>query len=59
MKLSFLGQSYEASNSAVDGIETQEQLTFLGKHYSRKEYTVANRSQESMTLTFMGRQYVR
>ncbi len=59
MQLSFLGQSYEASNTAVDGIETQEQLTFLGKHYNRKEYTVARRSQKSMTLTFMGRQYTR
>ncbi len=59
MKLSFLGQSYEASNTPVEGVETQEQLTFLGKHYSHKEYNVAPRSQNPQMLTFMGRQYVR
>ncbi|MBF2080111.1 MAG: DUF4278 domain-containing protein [Synechococcales cyanobacterium T60_A2020_003] len=59
MKLSFLGKSYESSNSAVDSIETQEQLTFRGKHYNRKDYLVKNRSKEELTLTFMGRQYVR
>lgn len=59
MKLSFLGKSYEASNTTVDGIETQETLTFLGCHYNRKDYLVANHSKEQLMLTFMGRQYVR
>ncbi len=59
MKLSFLGQSYEASNSAVDSVETHERLNFLGQHYNRKEYTVANRSEAPRTLNFMGRQYTR
>ncbi len=59
MKLSFLGKSYETPVSSVDAIETQEKLTFLGKRYYRKEYTVATRAQAPTTLTFLGRQYTR
>ncbi len=59
MKLSFLGKSYNVPFNAIDGIETDETLTYMGKQYKRKQYNVPASHQESMTLTYMGRKYVR
>ncbi len=59
MKLSFLGKSYDVTPNAIDGIETDETLTYMGKPYKRKQYNVPASSQEPMTLTYMGRKYVR
>lgn len=59
MKLSFLGQSYEASTSTIDPVETDETLTFLGKRYNRKQYNVSQRQHLPIELTFLGRHYIR
>lgn len=58
MKLSFLGQSYEASIAPVEAVETSETATFLGKQYNRKEFTVALR-QPTAELTYRGVRYSR
>jgi len=57
MKLSFLGQSYEAAINNVDAVETNETATFLGKPYARKQYTVSQRQQPSAELTYRGIKY--
>lgn len=57
MKLSFLGQSYEASNPAIAVTETSETATFLGKPYARKQYSVSQRHQLAAELTYRGVRY--
>ena len=57
MKLSFLGQSYEASINSVEATETSETATFLGKPYARKQYTVSQRQPPSTELTYRGIKY--
>jgi hypothetical protein len=57
MKLSFLGQSYDASLPAVEVTETSETATFLGKHYARKQYNVSQRQQSTNELTYRGIRY--
>ncbi|PSN18379.1 hypothetical protein C7271_12835 [filamentous cyanobacterium CCP5] len=59
MKLSFLGKSYETSIPEVDTIETQQAVSFLGRRSVVKHHHVANRSQPSEELTFLGRRYIR
>jgi hypothetical protein len=56
MKLSFLGQSYEAATPAIEATETTETATFLGKPYARKQYRVALR-QPTEELTYRGVRY--
>ena len=58
MKLSFLGQSYEASLPVVEGTETNETLTFHGKSYSQRQFDVALR-QPGDELTYRGVRYHR
>ena len=57
MKLSFLGQSYEASNPAIEATETPETLTFRGKAYAQKQYTIHQRQQPASELTYRGVRY--
>ncbi|MEM6838647.1 MAG: DUF4278 domain-containing protein [Cyanobacteria bacterium P01_C01_bin.120] len=57
MKLSFLGQSYEASNPAIEATATTETATFLGKPYARKQYNVSQRQQPASELTYRGIKY--
>ncbi|RZM82749.1 DUF4278 domain-containing protein [Leptolyngbya iicbica] len=57
MKLSFLGQSYEASIHAVDAVETSETAIFLGQPYARKQYTNRQRQQPASELTYRGIKY--
>ncbi|PSN11352.1 hypothetical protein C7293_24650 [filamentous cyanobacterium CCT1] len=59
MKLSFLGHSYEASTTEVDTIETQSTVSFLGRRSVVKHHHIANRSQPSEELTFLGHRYTR
>ena len=57
MKLSFLGQSYEASTPAIEATEMSETATFLGKPYARKQYNVSQRQQSASELTYRGVKY--
>ncbi len=57
MKLSFLGQSYEASNPAIEATETSETATFLGKPYARKQFNVHQRQRPASEMTYRGIQY--
>ncbi|MEM1281455.1 MAG: DUF4278 domain-containing protein [Cyanobacteria bacterium P01_H01_bin.152] len=57
MQLSFLGQSYEASLPAVEATETNETATFLGKRYTRKQFTASQRQQPASELTYRGVRY--
>ena len=59
MKLSFLGNNYEASNPAIDTVETEKTVTFLGRRSVVKERGAAQRSQSGEELTFLGRRYSR
>lgn len=59
MKLSFLGKSYEAATPEVETVETQQAVSFLGRRSVVKQHSVANRSQPSEELTFLGRRYTR
>ena len=57
MKLSFLGQSYNASVPAIEATEMQETATFLGKPYARKQYNIHQRQQLASELTYRGVRY--
>ncbi len=59
MKLSFLGQSYEASTPAIEATETGETLTFRGKSYSQKQYNTSQRQQPASEMTYRGVHYSR
>jgi hypothetical protein len=59
MKLSFLGQVYDASSPVIDGIETKGTVTFLGKVAKTKAYNLPHRQSSGQELSFMGRPYVR
>ena len=59
MKLSFLGQSYDAANLAIEVTETGETATFLGKPYARKQYTVSQRQRPASEMTYRGVRYSR
>lgn len=59
MKLSFLGNHYEATPPAIDTVETQRSVTFLGRRTLITQHHVAQRSQPSEELTFLGRRYTR
>ncbi|HSM82717.1 MAG TPA: DUF4278 domain-containing protein [Nodosilinea sp.] len=58
MQLTYRGQSYEASTSAVDAISTGETATFMGRPYARKQFTVTQRQQPA-ELTYRGVHYSR
>jgi hypothetical protein len=58
MKLSFLGQSYEASVTPVSATEMAEKATFLGQQYTRKQVTAAMR-QPTEALMYRGVPYSR
>jgi len=53
MKLSFLGQSYEASVTPFAATAMTEKATFLGQQYTRKQVTTAMR-QPSEELMYRG-----
>ncbi len=57
MQLSFLGQTYEASTPAIAATETNETLTFRGKSYAQKQYSVQQRQQATTELTYRGIHY--
>ena len=57
MKLSFLGQSYEAANPAIEATETPETLTFRGQAYAQKQYRVHQRQQPAAEMNYRGIQY--
>lgn len=59
MKLSFLGKNYEASTPAIDTVETQQSVTFLGRRSVVTHHHIAHRSQPPEELTFLGRRYTR
>ena len=59
MKLSFLGQSYEASTPAIEATDMNETATFLGKPYARKQYNVSQRQQPASEMTYRGVPYSR
>lgn len=59
MQLSFLGKSYETSTPAIEAIETQQTLSFLGRKSTVKQYSVPQRQSQGEELTFMGRRYSR
>ena len=57
MKLSFLGQSYEASNPAIEATEMTETLTFRGQAYAQRQYSVDQRQPPSAEMTYRGVRY--
>ena len=57
MKLSFLGQTYEASTPAIAATTTNETLTFRGKSYAQRQYCVQQRQQPASELTYRGIRY--
>lgn len=59
MRLSFLGQSYEAINPAIEATTTQETITFLGRRSVVKQYSVTQRHQPAQELTYRGQHYLR
>jgi hypothetical protein len=59
MKLSFLGQSYDASMPMVAATKTSETATFLGKPYARKQFNVSQRQPSTAELTYRGVRYSR
>ena len=58
MKLSFLGQSYEATVTPIEALATGEPATFLGQQYTRKQVIAAMR-QPTAELTYRGVRYSR
>ncbi|MBE9138040.1 DUF4278 domain-containing protein [Nodosilinea sp. LEGE 07088] len=58
MQLSFLGNSYTASTTAIEAIPSGETATFMGRPYARKQVTVAQRQQPA-ELTYRGVHYAR
>jgi hypothetical protein len=58
MKLSFLSQVYSASTPAIDATFSGETATFIGRPYTRKQFTVAQRQQPA-ELTYRGIRYAR
>lgn len=58
MKLTYRGQSYEASTPAIEASSTGEFATFMGRPYARKQFTVAQRHQTD-ELTYRGVHYTR
>lgn len=59
MQLSFLGNTYTASNPAFPATETQETVNFLGCSAKVKQFDVTQRQQPAVELSFMGRRYTR
>lgn len=59
MKLAFLGQFYETSFPTIDATETDETCTFLGKHYTIKQFNVTHRQPVSADLIYRGVSYTR
>ncbi|PSN17867.1 hypothetical protein C7271_15500 [filamentous cyanobacterium CCP5] len=59
MRLSFLGQSYEAPTPEIDTIETEATVTFLGRRTHIKQQQIAHRSHPSEELTYRGIRYSR
>lgn len=59
MKLSFLGQSYEASTPKIEATKTSETLTFRGKSYVQKQYNIHQRQQLASAMTYRGVRYSR
>lgn len=59
MQLSFLGKFYEASFPAVEANETSETGMFLGKRYTKKQFTITQRHQPTTELTYRGVRYNR
>jgi hypothetical protein len=57
MRLTFLGQSYEASTPIIEATEMNETATFLGKRYTRKQFSVNQRQQPKSELTYRGIRY--
>ncbi|RMH12758.1 MAG: DUF4278 domain-containing protein [Gammaproteobacteria bacterium] len=58
MKLSFLGQSYEATIAGTEAPTTEQTGTFLGKPYQMKQTHLAQR-QTSESMTYRGVCYTR
>jgi|GEM_PF-1241935 len=44
MRLSFLGNSYEAPSTPVESMETEQMASFMGKKYKVQRHTVSHRS---------------
>jgi len=57
MKLSFLGQPYEASIPSVEATEMNETATFLGQFYARRQYNVHQLRPLASELTYRGVRY--
>ncbi len=57
MKLSFLGQTYEAPTPEIAATTTNEALIFRGKSYAQKQYSVQQRQQPASELTYRGIKY--
>jgi hypothetical protein len=59
MKLSFLGQSYETTLTAVEATEAPETVLFLGQPYAKKQFRVASRQMTGQELIYRGVRYSR
>jgi hypothetical protein len=58
MQLTYRGQAYDLSTPAVEAAPSGETATFLGKSYTRMQFTVAQRHQPA-ELTYRGVHYAR
>jgi hypothetical protein len=59
MQFSFLGKSYTPSTPAIQTIESQQQVCFMGRCSLVKQHSIAQRQALGEELIFMGRRYTR
>ena len=61
MQLKFLGRQYEinsgAAVEAVEAVETEETIKFLGRRYAVRRYDVPQKQSTGEELKFLGRRY--
>lgn len=56
MRLSFLGNSYEAPTSPAPSSDSEQTATFLGRPYKVQQHTTSQRA-ESASLKYRGVDY--
>jgi hypothetical protein len=58
MQLTYRGQSYTASTTAIEATPTGGLATFMGRPYARKQFNTEQR-QQTAELTYRGIRYAR
>jgi hypothetical protein len=57
MQLTHLGASYTAANQAIETVETDTELCFMGRSFKMRAPKVASRPAASDRLTYRGVSY--